>query len=56
MFMTTMKMAMDTFRKLYKDNVMTHTISFKTVAEMILWLVDNDIDKLPVDLTIHLGE
>jgi hypothetical protein len=35
---------------------MKHTISFKTVAEMILWLVDNNIDKLPVDLTIHLGE
>jgi hypothetical protein len=35
---------------------MSHTIPFKTVAEMILWLIDNDIDKLPVSLTIHLGE
>jgi hypothetical protein len=35
---------------------MTHTIKFKTVAEMMLWLVQNDIDQLAVDLTIHLGE
>jgi hypothetical protein len=35
---------------------MKHTISFKTVAEMILWLVDNEIDQLPVDLTLHLGK
>jgi hypothetical protein len=35
---------------------MKHTINFKTVAEMMLWLVQNDIDQLPVDLTIHLGE
>jgi hypothetical protein len=35
---------------------MTHTIQFKTVAEMMLWLVQNDIDQLAVDLTIHLGE
>jgi hypothetical protein len=35
---------------------MNHTIPFKTVAEMILWLVENDIDALPVSLTIHLGE
>jgi hypothetical protein len=31
-------------------------ISFKTVAEMILWLVDNDIDDMPADLILHLGE
>ena len=49
-------MKTDIFRKQYKDNAMKHTISFKTVAEMILWLVDNDIDQLPVDLTINLGE
>jgi len=35
---------------------MKHTISFKTVAEMMLWLVQNNIDELQVDLTIHLGE
>ena len=35
---------------------MTHTIQFKTVAEMILWLVDNDVDKIPADLTLHLGK
>jgi hypothetical protein len=35
---------------------MTHTIKFKTVHEMILWLVDNDIDELPVSLVLHLGE
>ena len=35
---------------------MNHTIPFKTVAEMILWLVDNDIDELPVSLVLHLGE
>jgi hypothetical protein len=35
---------------------MQHTIPFKTVAEMILWLIDNEIDDLPVSLTIHLGE
>jgi hypothetical protein len=35
---------------------MMHTIQFKDVDAMILWLVDNNIDGLPVDLTIHLGE
>ena len=35
---------------------MNHTIPFKTVAEMILWLVENDIDELPVSLVLHLGE
>jgi len=33
---------------------MTHTISFKNVDEMILWLVDNNLDKIKVDLVIHL--
>jgi hypothetical protein len=33
---------------------MTHTISFKNVDEMILWLVDNNLDKMKVDLVIHL--
>jgi hypothetical protein len=35
---------------------MTHTIKFKSVKEMILWLVENNIDELPVDLVLHLGE
>jgi len=35
-------------------NNMTHTISFKNVDEMILWLVDNNLDKIKVDLVIHL--
>ena len=35
---------------------MTHTIQFKTAAELIQWLFQNDIDELPVSLTIKLGE
>jgi hypothetical protein len=35
---------------------MNHTIDFKDVNEMILWLVDNNIDDLRVSLTIHIGE
>jgi len=35
-------------------NNMTHTIGFKDVKEMILWLVDNNIDNMKVDLVIHL--
>jgi hypothetical protein len=35
---------------------MTHTIPFKTVTEMMQWLIDNNIDELPVSLVIHLGE
>ena len=35
---------------------MTHTIKFNSAQELILWLQDNDIDQLPVDLTIHLPE
>jgi hypothetical protein len=34
---------------------MTHTIKFKDVKELILWLSNNDVSNLPVDLTIHLG-
>lgn len=33
---------------------MTHKIEFKNVNEMILWLVDNNIDNMKVDLVIHL--
>jgi len=33
---------------------MTHKIEFKSVNEMILWLVDNNIDNMKVDLVIHL--
>jgi hypothetical protein len=35
---------------------MKHTIKFKTVAEMMLWLVQNNIDELAVDLTLHIPE
>ena len=35
---------------------MKHTIQFKTATELVKWLLENDIDQLPVDLTIHLGE
>jgi hypothetical protein len=35
---------------------MNHTIQFKTVTELVKWLLENDIDHLPADLTIHLGE
>jgi hypothetical protein len=31
-----------------------HKIQFKSVNEMILWLVDNNIDNMRVDLVIHL--
>jgi len=31
-----------------------HKIEFKTVKEMILWLVDNNINDMKVDLVIHL--
>jgi len=31
-----------------------HKIQFKSVNEMILWLVDNNIDDMRVDLVIHL--
>jgi hypothetical protein len=35
---------------------MTHTIKFSSVKALLLWLADNDINDLPVDLTIHLGD
>jgi hypothetical protein len=35
---------------------MTHTIQFNTAAELIKWLFENNIDELPVELTIKLGE
>jgi hypothetical protein len=35
---------------------MNHTIEFKTAAELIQWLFENNIDQLPVALTINLGE
>ena len=31
-----------------------HKIAFDTVNDMIMWLVDNDIDEIRVDLVIHL--
>ena len=36
---------------------MNHTIKFKTIHDMLAWIVENKLyDALPVDLTIHLGE
>jgi hypothetical protein len=35
---------------------MTHKLEFKTVNDMVMWLVDNDIDDMRVDLIIHLEE
>jgi hypothetical protein len=35
---------------------MTHTIQFKTAMELLQWLFENNIDELPVALTINLGE
>jgi hypothetical protein len=35
---------------------MIHTIKFKTAAELIAWLAENDINELAVDLTIHIQE
>jgi hypothetical protein len=35
---------------------MDHEIYFKDADDMILWLVDNDIEDVPVSLIIHLGE
>jgi len=35
---------------------MSHTIKFETVHQMLQWLLENEIYRLPVDLTIHLGE
>ena len=36
---------------------MIHTIKFKTIHDMLAWIVENKLyEALPVDLTIHLGE
>jgi hypothetical protein len=35
---------------------MNHTIQFKTAMELLQWLFENNIDELPVALTIKLGE
>jgi hypothetical protein len=35
---------------------MNHTIEFKTATELVKWLLENNIDELPVSLTIDLGE
>jgi hypothetical protein len=36
---------------------MAHTIKFKTIQDMLAWIVENELyQALPVDLTIHLGE
>jgi hypothetical protein len=33
-----------------------HTIEFKNVFTMLQWLQENNIEQLPVALTLHLGE
>lgn len=35
---------------------MTHTIEFKTAMDMAVWLVENPIMGLRVDLVIHLED
>lgn len=35
---------------------MTHTIKFNSIQEMWKWLIENEIDNMPVDLTLYLGE
>ena len=35
---------------------MTHTIKFNSIHEMLLWIVENHIYDVPVDLTLKLGE
>jgi hypothetical protein len=35
---------------------MNHTIKFESVHQMLQWLLENEIYRLPVDLTIYLGE
>jgi hypothetical protein len=39
-----------------KGKPMKHIIKFSSAKELLLWLIDNNIDELPVDLTLHLGE
>jgi len=33
---------------------MTHTIKFESVHQMLEWLIENEVYRLPVDLTIYL--
>lgn len=33
-----------------------HKIEFKNVYTMLQWLQENNIEQLPVSLTLHLGE
>ena len=35
---------------------MNHMIQFKSIHEMLLWIVENSIYDVPVDLTLKLGE
>jgi len=35
---------------------LAHSIRFDDVDSMVLWLIENDVDGVPVTLTIHLGE
>ena len=38
------------------DRQVSHSIQFDDVDAMVLWLLENDVDNIPVTLTIHLGE
>lgn len=35
---------------------MEHRINFKDVDHMVLWLLDNNIDELPVSLILHIPD
>jgi hypothetical protein len=35
---------------------MQHLIEFESVAQMLAWLQENDLNDAPVDLIIHLKE
>jgi len=38
------------------SKVLTHDIKFDDVDSMVLWLLENDIDNIPVTLRIHLEQ
>jgi hypothetical protein len=35
---------------------MSHTIKFESVHQMLQWLLENEIYRLPVDLTIYFKD
>jgi len=38
------------------SKALTHDIKFDDVDSMVLWLLENDIDNIPVTLRIHLEQ